>query len=371
MLETISRNLSMYLLVGALAIVGWVLISIGWAAPTSAADSIGDYCGIIGSDSTSHTRVVTGYLVTEENGRQRCYPIPDPAYYVCLAPTISNQIYTYGEGVEYTTSTFTDIYVLVRHTRGDGGPPLQVRLYEKVGTMDGGDVTSFQTDELTDPTIPDLAAYLTAEIGFNFAVDRYAQANAAINGTADITFGNDSSGSQIYRHAAIVRIGPLTNRRDHFSISFYRHVQQVRSTVPVSDPQPTRASVPIRYNGNGDCQPSEDLPEYDVSDGAAPVGQIIETRCSYDCSDDFNNIDHTIMPNGGIITGIPHKEDGTKSTQQERAAAGLAHDCMSSGGTMTSSSSCVKSDPDDEPDTRTCTEVVSESKPGQTAYFCQ
>ena len=243
-------------------------------------------------------------------------------------------------------------------------------MYEKVGTMDGGDVTSFQTDALTNPTISNLAAYLTSEVGFNFDVDRYAQANAAIKGEADITFSDDSTGSQIYHIAAIVRIGPLTNRRDHFSISFYRHVQQVRSTTAVTDPQPEVPSVTIKYNGSGDCQPSEALPEYDVSDGAAPIGRIIETRCSYDCADDFNNIDHTIMPNGGIVTGIPWKEDGTKSTQQERAQAGLAHDCMSSGGTMTSSSSCAKSDPDDEPDTRTCTEVVSESRPGQTAYRC-
>ena len=109
----------MYLIVGSLAIAGWVLLSVDWASsPTSAADTLGDYCGIIGSDATGYPQVVTGYLVTEENGNQNCYPIRDPAYYVCLDGVIrSNQIYTYGEGVEYTTSTFTDIYVLVSRTQ--------------------------------------------------------------------------------------------------------------------------------------------------------------------------------------------------------------------------------------------------------------
>ena len=344
------------------------LLSFGGALPGSAADTYGS-CGVVASSSVDYPQVGTGYVVTDDSGVGRCYPIQDPARYVCIdGTTRSNEISGYGTGVGYTTNTFTDIYVLVTQTKGDGQPLQQVRLYEKVGTMDGGDVTSFQTDELTNPTISDLAAYLTSEIGFNFGVDQYMQTNKAVKGEEDITFTHGSAGSQIYHHAAIIRIGPLTNRREYFSISFYRHVQQVRSTDAVTDPQPPSMPVVITYNGTGGCPPSGALPEYDTSTGSGSTEPVVGTLCSYDnCDDDFSRVEHSITANGGISTGILSKDDGTRSTTAERAQAGLVHDCMSSGGTMLGSGSCG-SDPVIE---WTCVEVVSESKPGQTAYLCE
>ena len=267
--------------------------------------------------------------------------------------------------LEYVDETVTDIYVLVTRVNHRGGAPQEVGLNEKLGTMDGGDVTSSQTDALTTPAITNLADYLELQLGFDFDAyttdSPYLQTNAAVKGEADITF--DASGeSPVYQQRAITVIGPFTNRLTHYTISFYLHEQRIRSTRTVTDPPPTVSDA---------CQRSEDPPPTYVGDG--PVGVSTPTRCYYDCADDFanDNIEHTVMPNGGVVTGISPKADGAEITAEEHAQAGLAHDCVSKGGTMTGIGSCAIPHPDEPPDTRTCVEVVSESKPGQTAYWCE
>ena len=196
----------------------------------------------------------------------------------------------------------------------------------------------------------------------------------ALNGDDPIVFTNGLSA--IYYHRTF-----NSGSRTWYLVHFYLHQYKYRTASYAAETRPERQQRSIvTVDGTTDCQQ-----ETHVYAGAVSKAVPVETRCSYDCLVVRTDTDHTVrpykvgeavitheaLPGSGIVTGIHHKEDGTPSTPQERAYAGLAHDCMASGGTMISSGSCGSSHPDDPPPTETCTEVVSESRPGQTAYYCE
>ena len=293
----------------------------------------------------------------------------------------SNEVLAYSVGAvaTYGTETKTGVYASVQRVTWVGSYriPQEQRLFERVGTINNGGVTSFQKNVRGYLSGAGISFDVTSQVP-SAEVGAIIATNKAIKGEEPIAFVDGISTA--YYHQTITTIGPLTNVRTRYSITFYTHEYEDRTASYAAEARPERQQRSIvTVGGTTLCQQ-----ETHVYAGAVSKAVPVETRCSYNClvarTDTVTDtvrpykvgeavITHEALPGSGIVTGIHHKEDGTPSTPQERAYAGLAHDCMASGGTMISSGSCGSSHPDDPPET-TCTEVVSESRPGQTAYYC-
>ena len=281
-------------------VVTATLLSVGVASSGSAADTYGS-CGIVASSSADYPQVGTGYVVTDENGVESCYPIQDPAYYVCIdGTTRSNKISGYGAGAiqEYSTVTKTSIYASVQRVREIGRAtygnmsydrgqmiPQEERLYKKVLTLDGGGVMNFKRN----------IGYKISEVGFDFNsviggdnTERFwtDRTNKAVKGIDTVAFTEGISGVYYHRVAGA-----------WYSITFYLHEHIVRQVTHITEEPPEPMPVTVTYNGSGECPPLVPLPIPEVKPSTS---KIVPTRCSYDnCDDDFTGIEHTMPADDG------------------------------------------------------------------------
>ena len=204
-----------------------------------------------------------------------------PIDVVCIDGTWrSNEVlaYSVGDVATYGTETKTGVYASVQRVIWVGSYriPQEQRLFERVGTIDNGGVTSFQKNVRgylsgVGISFDVTSAVPSAEVGAVIAT------NKAVKGEEAIAFVDGISTA--YYHQTITTIGPLTNRRTRYSITFYTHEYEDRTASYAAETRPERQEREIvTVDGTTQCQQ-----EAHVYAGSGSKAVPVETRCSYNC----------------------------------------------------------------------------------------
>ena len=303
----------------AVALLGGV-----WASPVGAEDGDSQYCGVVDS-SGDHSTVATGYVYADG----QCFPINDPANYVCL--TDGGQLPTRTETISQTINQRTEVVYTFREVVWRVVPDYSS--YKRSGPREyistGGSSGYWQG---ADPTAEEQAAW-------------------------DGRFMPELI--QIFNPGEPVSAPPTDNDR--------RHLRDREVNVPGPYEEVT-VDVEVEYTGlvrngaGGACAPVGALPEYDLqmADPTPPVETTcINTQADTDngtnCQDHFDHIEHQAEPGGGISTHLANEPDPS-----ELAQAHVIHSCMNNGGTMITDTTCgvphpAPTEPQPEPQTTTTT----------------